>query len=902
MKRIFVLLAAACCCLFSLGMAKPSSSGGEIKIVVLPGAHPRVVHGAEQLQGALLGCGKKVSLVIGNCDKAAKNTILVGTAKDGAVFEKALKPYEAKKEGFALICEAKEKVVIAGVDESGALYGCLELIERIESDKGKLPEKLEFYDSPVILLRGPCIGIQRPEIIYDDVMYDYPYLPKTFPWLYDKALWTNYLDLMAKHRSNTLYLWNGHPFTSILRLEKYPEAQEVETEQLEKNIELFKWLCNEADKRGIWVVQFFYNIHLSHTFARAHGIEYTPYVPTELTRDYTSYCITEFIKNYPNVGLMMCLGEQLDDKYDAEWLSDVIIPAVKAGLKPDQANPPIIVRNHSTPLAEVLKKAGPLYDNIYTMAKYTSETLASDKVAGGSGPSWEQRKELAKKYMLIANVHCVCNLEPFRWGSPVFVRHAMQSCEQIGIKGLHLYPLRYWDWPYTADKADPPLLQPDRDWIWYATWARYAWNPNRDENQERTFWIRQIGDRYGSDEAGKYILDAYEFSGDVMPQMVRSVSAEAWNIEAHTMGQTLEQFIYSHPWYSDPEESIALYAKREAAGEQHKGNSPVVATDTMVKNSKAALKAALAAGAYVTKNKQEYELLVNDMRALSLVASFYKHKTDAAISGLMFLDTTNVAYLDRSVAELEKSMQVYRELAAVTKDAYHDCAGHHSPTRLVPFPIEAGLVWSDVVNRFEDELAWVKRNAKIMRDNIALLKADVTNYPVVKVSCPDENNVYRVEKGAMVHTGPTTPLERISAEFVGLNSIRTDKAATSKEAYKVDEAGPTTATSENVYKATFTADEPVRVFVGFALREWTPWYRLPADWKDPEGWIIYAQKAVTILGQDCDVYYRDFPAGTSTIEFKHGPIVVVGFTRPDAPLIPVAKRYYGWQMFTCPMP
>jgi hypothetical protein len=175
---------------------------------------------------------------------------------------------------------------------------------------------------------------------------------------------------------------------------------------------------------------------------------------------------------------------------------------------------------------------------------------------------------------------------------------------------------------------------------------------------------------------------------------------------------------------------------------------------------------------------------------------------------------------------------------------------------------------------------------------------------VVKVSCPDEDNVYRVEKGAMVHTGPSTPLEVVSAEFVGLNSIRVPKVAATKDASKEDEAGPNqTAMSGTMpYRAEFTVEEPVRVFVGFALQEWTRWYRLPADWKVPEGWTLYAQKAVTILDQGCDVYYRDFPAGTSTIAFKHGPIVVVGFTRPDAPLVPVAKRYYGWQMFTCPMP
>src|ERR1019366_7195342 len=117
----------------------------------------------------------------------------------------------------------------------------------------------------------------------------------------DKAAWTKVLDTLAEERINTLYLWNGHPFTSLLKLPKYPEAQELPTAQLDQNIEMFRWLTAEADKRGIWVLQGFYNIHLSHTFAKAHGVPFHLSAPTPLSSEYTRYCISEFIRQYPNV-------------------------------------------------------------------------------------------------------------------------------------------------------------------------------------------------------------------------------------------------------------------------------------------------------------------------------------------------------------------------------------------------------------------------------------------------------------------------------------------------------------------------------------------------------------------------------------------------------------------------
>ena len=37
----------------------------------------------------------------------------------------------------------------------------------------------------------------------------------------------------------------------------------------------------------------------------------------------------------------------------------------------------------------------------------------------------------------------------------------MANFQRIGIGGLHVYPLRYWDWPYAADNTDA-AADPDR--------------------------------------------------------------------------------------------------------------------------------------------------------------------------------------------------------------------------------------------------------------------------------------------------------------------------------------------------------------------------------------------------------------------------------------------------------
>lgn len=71
-----------------------------------------------------------------------------------------------------------------------------------------------------------------------------------------------------------------------------------------QNVEMFHWLTNECDKRGIWLVQMFYNIFLPKPLADKHGISTQLAAPTPLASDYTRKSIAEFVKQYPNVGLM----------------------------------------------------------------------------------------------------------------------------------------------------------------------------------------------------------------------------------------------------------------------------------------------------------------------------------------------------------------------------------------------------------------------------------------------------------------------------------------------------------------------------------------------------------------------------------------------------------------------
>jgi hypothetical protein len=719
-KRISALLV----CALALSVA---ARAARVKVVTAKGASARELYGAERLRAALAQ--------LKTAPAGARVVAAVRSAPELRPFD--LPEFWPRAQEAFLIRQVGKTWVVTGSDPSGVLYGEMELAARIR-ESGALPEGIDEMERPALKLRGACIGMQKPEITYDDAEYDYPYTPKDFPFFYDKAGWTRYLDMLADQRMNTLYLWSGHPFSSLLKLPKYPEARELPAAQLDENIAMFKWLTAEADKRGIWVLQGFYNIHLSHAFARAHHLPYHLAEPNAEASAYTRYAISEFVREYPKAGLMMTLGEALSAHKGAEWLTETIIPGVKDGLKMSGATvePPIVVRAHATDIDAVMKAAKLLYSNIDTMFKWNGESLTWTNVRG---PVLDRFKMLAENSnVAIANVHLLSDLEPFRWGDPDFIRQTLTSFQRIGIGGLHLYPLRYWEWPVAGDRTEPLLQQTDRDWIWFEAWARYAWNPNRDPEKEHAYWVGRFAQKYGSKEAGEKLLKAYTMAGPCQPRLLPRIGITEGNRQAFTLGMTMPQLIDAkrfNPaatlWTGDAPEGERLdeYVDREVKKLPHHGETPIGVSDETLEASRRALEAAEAAAPFVTRNKNEYARVVNDMRAISLLMQFYNEKTKAAVETMLYGYDHDAAHLWKAETMLAVSVDKFRSLTNVAGSAYRTATGMETSQRRIPF--RGGMNqfpnWQQCLPMYEIELATFRQRIAQLSSGAAASKSGIAN-------------------------------------------------------------------------------------------------------------------------------------------------------------------------------
>jgi hypothetical protein len=440
----------------------------------------------------------------------------------------------------------------------------------------------------------------------------------------------------------------------------------------------------------------FYNIHTSVYFQKAHGLPAWNPKPTPLLSDYTSHCIERFVSEYPSVGLYICPGEALQLEYTDGWIKDVILPAVRRTGK----TPPIMVRAWGIDLPHMKKLEGS-YPRLYTEMKFNVEMVAGTEV----DPENREWSKITGNH--VVNIHCMGNLEPFRWSPPSFIQRCVQSSiRDGGATGLHLYPRKAWRWPYGCDRGDAPELQWRRDWMWFNAWARYAWNPERDPADERAYWTAQLAERYGADSA-PHLLKAFEDSADVLPGIQRLLWLDNSNHTLVASGITLAQIEKAAGISFLPTPGIVRVPKWIEAlkqGRPVEGQSPLDFLAQRVTQSESALSSAQRGAEAATVNQEEAERIVTDMQAVTWVAKFYRDKLEAASAKAMFdvgIDKSKNREL--WTIALQESVNDFRQLTTLTSRTYESMSDVPAwfPTRKLPCPYH----WTDLLPIYERELA-----------------------------------------------------------------------------------------------------------------------------------------------------------------------------------------------------
>ncbi len=599
-------------------------------------------------------------------------------------------PKIGNPEGFTIKSDIRGATVSGG-GPAGLLYGAQELVN--QKREGKLADTSQ---KPDFGLRGNALFLMK------EASYDFQLTPKEFPWFYDKALLTKYLDYLFANRFNTIFLWSGCLFPSIVEMPEYPDATDLSREQLLQNQAQFRWFTDECAKRNISVLMHFYSIQIPGPMAKARNIPLNYNQPTEFTAKLIKYCLSRFLTEFKSVGLYVCPGEALDPKYTAQWINDIVLSAAKEC----GHNPAVVVRDWGLDAEGFKRDCINQYENLFVELKHNIEMIVSP-VPDDRHQIW---RNVGRKH--IVNLHEVADVKPFRWGSPTFIQEMTEEWKKAGINGAEIYSMVSWRWPYSCDKLEPQqqgfwpegkkLITFERDWIWLEAMGRYLWKIERDPKAEAAYWDDRLSQRFGA-KAGKLMRQWYERTGPILPglQNLTSVQNMNWHPTAIGKEQTVDAILAARVipgskaspqsnYVSKPVDSyfferykreyhqpslknrmsmpVSEYATKLA--DAGSAMTPNRITALMVKLAQESLELAKKSAAAATQNREEADRFVTDSEALLLIAQAWDHKINAAIMKGAWQKTHKQEYADTCLHRLQEAIEVYQKLVELTDHTY----------------------------------------------------------------------------------------------------------------------------------------------------------------------------------------------------------------------------------------
>jgi len=609
---------------------------------------------------------------------------LLGRA--GAAKQAGLKidPTLAHPEAYSIRAEGNA-VTVTGGGPAGVLYGVREWVAQPPSAPLPVTERPDFP------LRGTVLFLMK------EASYDYQLTPREFPWFFDRPLLTRFLDYLLENRFNTIFLWSGHLFPSIVEMPEYPDATDLSKADLRRNQEQFKWFTRECARRNVSVLLHFYQIHVPKPLARSRNIPVHYGQPNDFVRKFVRYSLGRFLAEFDSVGLYVCPGEVLQPRYQPEWIRDVIFAAAKESRR----NPVIVVRDWTLD-AELFKKVcKDQYDNLYTELKHNVEMIVSP-VPDPRHALW---KGVARRH--IVNVHEAADVKPFRWGSPRFIREMAGEWKKAGIDGAEVYGMVSWRWPYALDKLEPgqtsfwpagrKLLTFERDAIWLEAIGRYLWKADRDPAREEAHWTARLATKFGNAQAGDLFRRWYDTTGPVLPGLQNLTHVRNMNFFPTAVGaeQRVDGILaadgndyparpvdaYFFDRYKEKHAlpgltnrvplSVARYADGLAKGAKSAGvMTPDRVADLLVELAEESLELARRARQSATAELEEAGRFVTDSQALVYVARAWRHKVLAAIEKRLLQADDRPTRREALLRHLEDSVGVYEKLVALTDKTY----------------------------------------------------------------------------------------------------------------------------------------------------------------------------------------------------------------------------------------
>jgi hypothetical protein len=638
---------------------------------VAPHASPAspVEYGENELAQAVATAGSHATVCV----------TTAGTPEGQAALAASGAKLDARPESYAIVAAANGDTVVVGRDDTGALYGSLELAERLRLDGASAtPPAATIAGAPLVPVRGATLYVvieQASEASW---------------WFRDPDFWTQYLDMLAHARMNFLDLRGMYNLAntifpnSLLYFGSSASFPQVGAPQSDRdaNVAMLGTIVQMAKARGIRVGFMTFRTDTSLTGdANDLGVPLTDPQLQVYTREATA----DVARKVPGLWrLGVRVGESL---HDAAWFKSTFV----AGMQQAATGAGFYVRTWLSTKAEIIDLTSAAGADPMIMAKYDGEHLAAPYViAGGAfdeqnwAPSYSYEDYLnpPEPYSFVFEVRSGGTHRMFRFASYARIARAAQTFVMGAAKGFALEP--------------PHAYFPQRD-FYHATQDRYAtWTFLRDELQYLMFgrlaydpqtpvraFRAALAARVGTDA----LWDAVQAASDVVP----------WIQAAHTCGPDQRDFAPDEEWggpvafwsqttnaaqpphacgrtdiqriYQGPFDTFAVAdafdtAKDLASGHGTSRVTPLEVALTVLGDAKTAR---AANAAQIDPNNPWARDVVRECVALADLGDYFGHKLRGATALAVYADTASADYLTTAQNETQAADAAWTELANDTQ-------------------------------------------------------------------------------------------------------------------------------------------------------------------------------------------------------------------------------------------
>lgn len=628
-------------------------------------------------------------------------------------FEKDTSCCEAQ--GFSISKFSDNQIVIKASDDLGLMYGGLELTEliRIGTELSDIPE---ITEKPYIKKRGIKFNIPLDvrTSSFDD---SGDAAQSNIINMWDFNFWEQFFDNMARHRYNAISYWNAHPFSSMVKLEDYPDValQDVcgttikpmenpsawgvpelaspkivsnlkvlKKMSIEEKIEFWQKVTKHAKNRGIDVYFITWNICLNGAAVPGSNKEVgdklgkygiTNDYENDISKDYLRKSVKQFLLNYPDVtGIGVTAGENMrtpmDDNDKEKWLWETY----GLGIMDAKAEQPDRIVNFIHRFwwtdFEYIKKYWGDYPDPFDMSfKYAKAHMYSavNPPFYKSFSGWMEEHNL-KSWWNLRNDDIFIH----RWGDPEYASSFIKHLPVEQTAGFHMGSDGYvWGREFISKHPESSReLEIDKHWYKFMLWGRLGYNPDIPNTRFKNI----IAAKFPEVDA-ELLYNTWAESSKIIPQVTRFAWGDwdfHWQPEAcmeiWNKLKPINRFADNPTMEGSGILNAADFVKAKLNNEDIKEITPLDVINNLKTYSENSF--TNAEKLLVDVNSEELKQTLLDIKSMSFLGNYYVNKFTAVVELEYYKNTGDDTFKNKAVSYLEKAVKDWEHYRDINVERY----------------------------------------------------------------------------------------------------------------------------------------------------------------------------------------------------------------------------------------